>query len=86
MIISLKKSENTKFVLNYLSFNKYSRSKDHFDAVNDLRDGKLHSWESKMKFLLEKNDKENALDFIGKRPGMLLRMIAWLTRLGYEKK
>lgn len=86
MIISLKKSENTKFVLNYLSFNKYSRSKDHFDAVNDLRDGKLHSWESKMKFLLEKNDKENALDFIGKRPGMLLRMIAWLTRLGYDKK
>lgn len=38
-----------------------------------------------MKYLLEKNDKERALDFIGKRPGMLLRMIAWLTRLGYDK-
>lgn len=52
------------------------------DAVNALRDGKLRSWESVVKSMLRSGN-EGALDFIAKRPGMMLRMVAWLMRLGY---
>ncbi|MCD7949344.1 MAG: hypothetical protein LUG12_03650 [Erysipelotrichaceae bacterium] len=83
MILSNKKSLNTHIVLNYISYNQYSRSEEHKQAVKDFRDGKLHSWESQMKYLLS-NDKDHALDFIAQRPGMLLRMVAWLTRLGFD--
>ena len=54
------------------------------DAVNDLRDGKLRSWESVAKSML-KSGSDGALGFIAQRPGMMLRMVAWLMRLGYEK-
>ena len=60
----------------------YSRSAEHKEAVRALRNGELRSWEAQAKYLLASGD-EGALDFIAKRPGMMLRMIGWLLRMGY---
>ncbi len=85
LILSGKGTERNILLLNYLDYSVYSRSECHMDAVNDLRDGKLRSWESIAKtMLVDGND--GALDFIAQRPGMMLRMIAWLIRLGYTKE
>ena len=84
LVLSGKGAERNILLLNYLDYSVYSRSEGHMDAVNDLRDGKLRSWESVAKSMLKSGD-EGALDFIAQRPGMMLRMVAWLMRLGYEK-
>lgn len=83
LILSLKKAKRTHVVLNHIKYTYYSKNKKNIDAVNEFRNGNLKSWESQFKYLLN-NDKNKALPFISKRPGMLLRMIAWLIRLGFK--
>ncbi len=83
LVLSGKSAERNILLLNYLDYSIYSRSDGHMDAVNDLRDGRLRSWESVAKYMLV-NSSNTALDFIALRPGMMLRMIAWLMRLGYK--
>ncbi len=85
LVLSGKGAERNILLLNYLDYSVYARSPEHLAAVNDLRDGKLRSWESTAKKLLLAGD-DGALDFIAQRPGMLLRMAAWLMRLGYSRK
>lgn len=82
LILSSKGAQRNILLLNYLDYSVYSRSKEHMEAVNDLRDGKLRSWESIAKSLLRSGD-VSALDFISTRPGMMLRMVAWLMRMGH---
>ena len=82
LILSGKGAERNILLLNYLDYSIYSRSSEHMDAVDALRDGKLRSWESIAKSMLSSGD-DGALDFIATRPGMMLRMAAWLLRLGY---
>ena len=53
LVLSGKGAERNITLLNYLDFSVYSRSISHMDAVNDLRDGKLRSWESVAKSMLE---------------------------------
>ena len=55
------------------------------EAVNELRDGTLRSWESVAKSMLMSGN-DGALDFVAQRPGMMLRMVAWLMRLGYTQE
>ncbi len=81
LILSGKKANRSLLMLQYLDYNQYSRSAAHRAAVADLRDGKLRSWESQVKYLLAQQHPD-ALTFIAERPGMLLRMTAWLVRLG----
>lgn len=83
LVLSGKNADRNILLLNYLDYSIYSRSEEHMQAVNDLRDGKLRSWESIVKSMLSAGD-EGALDFIAQRPGMMLRMVAWLIRLGYS--
>ena len=84
LVLSGKGAERNILLLNYLDYSVYSRSAGHMAAVNDLRDGKLRSWESIAKTML-KDGNDGALDFIAERPGIMLRMAAWLMRLGYTK-
>ena len=84
LILSGKGAERNILLLNYLDYSVYSRSSGHMDAVNDLRDGRLRSFESIAKSML-KEGKEEALDYLAQRPGMMLRMTAWLLRLGYSQ-
>ncbi len=83
LILSRKKGERNKLLLDFISFGTFSRSTAHKKAAEDLRSGKLRSWESQAKYLLA-FDKEEALAFIAQRPGTMLRLIAWLIRLGYS--
>lgn len=82
VILSTKKAQRSLMLLEHLSYSAYSRSPVHMAVVDSLRDGELRSWESRAKALVEQGDK-GALAFIGARPGMLLRMTAWLLRMGY---
>lgn len=82
LILSRKAAKRSILLLNFLDYSVYSKSKEHIEAVNDLRNGNLRSWESIAKSLLSSGDSE-ALDFIATRPGIMLRMVAWLLKLGY---
>ena len=84
LVLSGKNARRNIVLLNYLDYSIYSRSKAHMEAVNALRDGQLHSWESIVKSMLSHGD-DGVLDFIAQRPGVMLRMVAWLLRLGYDK-
>ena len=79
------KSHGMKVIpmLQYLSYNSYSKSNAHKKAVKDLRDGNLVSWYGKMEALLQDKD-EHALEFISKRPGLMFRMIGRLVKIGYS--
>lgn len=83
LIISNAKAEKVIRQLEFLSFNRFSRSPEHKEAVRKLRNGELRSWQGQVDFLLS-SDGEKALDFIAQRPGMLVRLTARLMRLGYK--
>lgn len=83
LVLSGKDAERKIMLIDHLDYSVYSRSEVHMSAVNDLKDGRLRSWNSMVQALLEeKSDK--ALGFLSQRPGNMLRMIAWLLRLGYD--
>ena len=84
LVLSGKSARRNILLLNYIDYSVYSRSAAHMDAVNELRDGKLRSWESIAKTMLATGN-DGTLDFIAQRPGMMLRMVAWLLRSGYAQ-
>lgn len=85
VILSNKKARRTIQVLQYLSYNRFSRSEGHKEVVRALRNGELSSWESQVKAMLSKKE-EGVIDFIAKRPGMLVRWTNWLVKLGYDSE
>lgn len=82
IILSNKKASRIGLVLNYIDYNTYSRSVAHRNIVASLRGGELRSWESVATKLLEKRSKE-AITYLSTRPGVLLRKLAYVIRLGY---
>ena len=84
LVLSGKSARRNILLLNYIDYSVYSRSAAHMDAVNALRDGQLRSWESVAKTMLTTGS-DGTLDFIAQRPGMMLRMVAWLLRSGYDR-
>ena len=82
---SRKKGDRNRLLLDYISYTSFSRSSEHKAAVLSLRNGTFRSWESKAKFLLGFYP-ENALAFLEEKPNKMLRMLAWLIRLGYTKE
>ena len=85
LILSGKKAKRSLLVLQYLDYNQYSRSPEHKAAVASLRNGDLRSWEAQAKYLVSTGD-DGALDFISQRPGMMLRWVVWLLRVGYHEE
>lgn len=83
LILSNKSANKIKILLNYLDFNTYSRSIPHKNAVARLRNGELRSWEGKAKELIFSKNTD-AIEFISKRPGMMVRMITLLLRNGFN--
>ncbi len=81
LMLSNQKGERIITILEFLSYNSFSRKAEHKEAVRALRNKELKSWEGQAKLWL-KDDKESALGFIAKRPGMMLRWLAWLLRDG----
>lgn len=85
LMLSWKKREENIKILQGIDYQNYSRSLPHMNAVKKLRNKELRSWNGQVDGMLKIKD-ENAVSFIGQRPGMLLRMMAWLMRLGYDKE
>lgn len=85
LVLSNRKGERIVKVLEYLSYNTFSRKDSHREAVRALRNHELKSWESQVKYML-KGDKETAISFIAARPGMMLRWVAWLLREGITEE
>lgn len=83
IILSGKKGDRAGLVLNYLSYNTYSRSPAHAKIVNSLRSGELRSWESKVTKLIDEHSPD-AISCIASHPGVLLRKLAFLVRQGYS--
>ena len=83
LVLSNKKADRTLLMLKFIDFNEYSRKPEFRQAVADLRAGKIHSWESGVKFLVERGAHE-ALDVYAERPGMMLRHLTYLLRNGYK--
>ena len=83
LILSNSKAEDAKILIQYLDYNTFSRSKAHKKAVAKLRNNQLRSWEGKAKALISEEN-EDALTFIGERPGMMVRMLTILLRAGYD--
>lgn len=83
LILSNKKGTRTNLMLQYLDYNKYSRSLAHKNAVREFRNGELKSWESKAKYLIS-NKQDTALPFICSHPGIAIRNLTYLLRNGYK--
>lgn len=85
LMLSNKKGDRVVKVLEYLSYNEFSRKAEYKEAVRALRNNELKSWEGQAKYWL-RGDKDSALAFIAKRPGMMLRWLAWLLREGCSEE
>lgn len=83
LILSNSKANKMKKMLKYLDYNMYSKSVLHRQAVAELRNNELTSWEGKAKALIANKD-SSALSFISERPGMMVRMLTMLLRAGYS--
>lgn len=83
LVLSNKKAERTLLMLKFIDFNEYSRKPDFKKTVEEFRSGKIRSWESGVKFLVERRAPE-ALEVYSERPGMMLRHLTYLLRNGYK--
>ncbi|MDE6520663.1 MAG: hypothetical protein K2K91_09475 [Ruminococcus sp.] len=85
LIISNKKAERIKVLLPFISYDNLSRSAEHKSAVDDLRNGRLHSWVGTGTALIEQ-DADKAIDYFAKRPGELLRRMNHLLKRGCSEE
>ena len=83
IIITNKKAKRVNLILNYLDYNTYSRNPEHRLVVHQFRRGLLTSWEGVAKKKVENNDYD-ALNYIAKRPGIMVRWLTFLLRTGYS--
>lgn len=83
LVLSGKKAKRANLIVQYLDYNKYSRSDAHKKIVADFRSDSLRSWESRVKAMIASGS-DDTLSFIAERPGMLLRMTGWLIREGFD--
>ena len=74
--------ERNLIVLQYLDYNRFSRSEKHREVVRALRNDELLSWHGVGEKLLREKDPE-ALTHLCERPGFMLRMLNRLLSLGY---
>lgn len=85
LVISNKKAERVKLMLNYLDYNTYSRSVEHKHLVRTFRNNGLSTWVSDAMELIAEHDPDT-LNFIAARPGIMLRWLTLLLRNGYSAK
>lgn len=75
--------ERNKFLLNVISITKLTKNPILCSVSYKLRNNELQSWKGKVEEKIKNRD-EDTLEFIGKRPGEMLRMAGRLHRLGYK--
>ena len=82
---SNRKREDVLMVLQFTDSSLYFRSAEHLQAVSELRDDLLRSWESRLKTILKASPAE-ALAFAARRPGELVRKTRWLLKNGVDTR
>ncbi len=85
LVYSMHRSEKTLAALERLDYARFSNSPAHLAALNALRDGELRSWFARLEALLEKKDPK-ALSMLAGRPGLMIRSLGRLLRLGYGQE
>ena len=83
LIISNKNARRIITLLEFLSYNRFSRNEGHKKAVSDLRNNNLKSWNSTARYLIDNQDNKT-ISFIGKHPGIHLRMVNELVSKGFN--
>lgn len=77
--------------LRYLSYNRLSKKPSHKEAIRMLRNKELRTWMSQVEQELKNCDildmfkQRHVLSLISERPGMMLRMLRRLIRLGFNE-
>ncbi len=77
--------ERNLLFLQYLDYNRFSRSAKHREIVRALRNGEIKSWQGIGEKMLQEGDPK-ALKFFAGRPGYLIRMLNRLLPLGYARE
>ncbi|MBQ6489673.1 MAG: hypothetical protein IJI75_10630 [Solobacterium sp.] len=83
LILSNAKREETLVVLQFLDYNRFSKSEAHKKAVSMLRGDELRSWESRLKAALSESPDAGLL-VASERPGSLLRFVSMLIKAGVD--
>ncbi len=84
LMMSLRARERNMLLLQYLDYNRFSRSAEHRETVRALRNGELLSWQA----VGEKKLREKQPDapaYFAQRPGYLIRSLNRLLALGYAE-
>lgn len=73
-------------IIDYLSYNRFSKDKDAKTIVDKLKSGKLLSWNQKLEIEYEAENYKNVLSLLNQRPGIYFRQINRLIKLGVDKE
>ena len=83
LMLSISARERNLLLLQYMDYNRFSRSAEHREIIRALRNGELISWQGVGEKMLREKDPE-ALRYFAGRPGYLVRMLNRLLTLGYS--
>ena len=74
--------ERSLRVLELVSYNRFSRSVGHRAVVDALRDGTLRSWASRKEDAYRSGDADQVVRVLCERPGVMLREVVRMMRVG----
>lgn len=83
---SNKQARRYKILLNFLSYNSFSKSVEHRMAVKDLRNSNLRSWRSYLTEGIKNQDWKTVLILLDKHPEVLLKKFLWFASIGIAKE
>lgn len=73
-------------LIDYLSFNRFSKSDTAKNLVAELKSGLLKSWNQKLEQAYKEKDYEAVLDYLSQRPGVMFRQVNRLVKLGVDSE
>ena len=71
-------------LIDYLSYNKFSKNEEAKALVSKLKDGELFSWNQKLERAYKEEDLEEVRFLLNQRPGMYFRQLNRLLKNGVE--
>ena len=74
--------ERSLRALEFVSYNRFSRSAEHRAVVDALRDGTLRSWASRKEEVYRSGDAGAIVRMLSERPGIMLREVVRMLRVG----
>jgi len=72
-------------LIDYLSYNRFSKNDEAKKIVSDLKDGKLISWNQKLEKAYSENNNEKVLGLLSQRPGIMFRQVNRMVKSGIDK-